>query len=148
MSDIAKLYPVLARGCGEWTGHYTHLGPDGEFLDTHKVDTFSAFPTDGSADFSLRIVNTWEDGRTAEITMVADPRDDRLVWRDRVVGWMKEIDDRTVYLNFTYADDPSLRVCEMIQFSPDGQTRARTWHWFKNDILFKVTLTKEARIKA
>ena len=58
---------------------------------------------------------------------------------------MEEVDDRTVYLNFTYADDPSIRVCEMIQISEDGQSRARTWHWFKDDKLFKITLTNETR---
>lgn len=145
MTPVAQNFPVLARGCGTWTGTYTHITPDGDVLDKHAIDTISRFPDDGSADFSLDIRNSWSDGRETRITLQADYRNGRLEWRDRLVGWMEEIDDRTVYLNFTYADDPSIRVCEMIQNSPDGQHRARTWHWFRNDRLFKITLTNETR---
>jgi hypothetical protein len=148
MADLAERFPVLARGSGRWKGVYTHLAPDGELLDRHEVETLSGFPTDQSADFSLRIHNVWEDGRESEVTLLADYRNDRLEWRDRLVGWMDEIDDHTIYLNFTYASDPSVRVCEMIQVSPDGMSRARTWHWFRDDRLFKVTLTRESRIGA
>jgi hypothetical protein len=145
MNSVAQHFPVLSRGCGCWTGTYTHITPDGEVLDTHAIDTESSFPEDGSADFTLDIRNRWSDGRETRITLEADHRNGRLEWRDRLVGWMEEIDDRTVYLNFTYADDPSIRVCEMIQLSPDGQHRARTWHWFRDDQLFKITLTNESR---
>jgi hypothetical protein len=148
MPDMATRFPVLARGAGHWTGVYTHLAPDGTLLDTHNVDTVSSFPDDGSADFRLEIRNSWEDGRTTGITLLADYRNDRLEWRDRLVGWMDEIDAQTVYLNFTYADDPSVRVCEMIQVAPDGMSRSRTWHWFRDERLFKVTLTRESRVAA
>jgi hypothetical protein len=143
---MTERFPVLARGCGHWSGVYTHLDPEGELLDRHSVETFSEFPSDGSADFRLRIHNIWLDGRESRITLLADFRNDRLEWRDRLVGWMDEIDERTVYLNFTYASEPSVRVCEMIQISPNGLNRARTWHWFRDERLFKVTLTRESRV--
>ena len=146
MADVAARFPVLARGCGRWTGTYTHLDPAGAILDEHAVDTHSEFPDDGTADFRLRIHNRWPDGRESRIELLADYRNDRLEWRERLVGWMIEPDDRTVYLNFTYADDPSIRVCEMIQVSPDGRNRARTWHWFRDDLLFKLTLARESRL--
>lgn len=145
MTDMARRFPVLARGAGRWTGTYTHLAPTGGLIDEHEVDTQSEFPSDGSADFRLRIHNRWQDGRESQIELLADYRNDRLEWRERLVGWMQELDEQTVYLNFTYANDPSIRVCEMIQVSPDGQNRARTWHWFRDDRLFKVTLAREAR---
>ncbi|KQM22218.1 hypothetical protein [Novosphingobium sp. Leaf2] len=145
MTDMAQRFPVLARGCGRWTGTYTHLDPAGGLIDEHAVDTDSDFPTDGAADFCLRIHNRWRDGRETRIELLADYRNDRLEWRDRLVGWMSEIDEQTVYLNFTYANDPAIRVCEMIQVSPDGQSRARTWHWFRDERLFKVTLARERR---
>jgi hypothetical protein len=34
----------------------------------------------------------------------------------------------------------------MIQISRNGQHRARTWHWFRDDVMFKITLTKERRM--
>jgi hypothetical protein len=145
MTDMARQFPVLARGAGRWTGTYTHLDPAGGLIDEHQIDTDSEFPSDGSADFRLRIHNRWHDGRESQIELLADYRNNRLEWRERLVGWMQELDDQTVYLNFTYANDPSIRVCEMIQVGPDGQNRARTWHWFRDDRLFKVTLARETR---
>ncbi|HAE93771.1 MULTISPECIES: hypothetical protein [Hyphomonas] len=145
MNQTAQHFPLLARGCGSWTGTYTHITPEGDVLDRHQVDTHSSFPLEADADFVLDIRNTWSDGRETRITLKADHRNNRLEWQDRLDGWMEEVDDRTVYLNFTYANDPSIRVCEMIQISEDGQSRARTWHWFKDDKLFKITLTNETR---
>jgi hypothetical protein len=58
---------------------------------------------------------------------------------------MWEVDDFTLYLRFGYRDDPTIEVCEMIQISKDGQNRARTWHWFRDEKLFQVTLTNERR---
>src|SRR4051812_6606068 len=109
MPDIAERFPVLARGCGQWSGTYTHIDPQGAVLDEHGVETISDFPSDGSSDFRLRIHNRWADGRENRIELLADERDGRLHWRDRLVGWMAEVDAQTVYLNFTYADDPSVR---------------------------------------
>jgi hypothetical protein len=57
---------------------------------------------------------------------------------------MREIED-AIYLKFSFADNPSIVVHEMIQISRDGQSRARTWHWFRDDRLFKITLTNEKR---
>lgn len=145
MPDMAARFPVLARGCGRWEGSYTHLDPAGAIIDQHAVETVSDFPDDGTADFRLRVHNRWEDGRETRIELLADYRNDRLEWRERLVGWMGEIDAQTVYLNFNYASDPSIRVCEMIQISPDGMSRARTWHWFKDEVLFKITLAREVR---
>lgn len=148
MTDMALRFPVLTRGSGRWTGTYAHLDPAGALVDEHEVDTQSEFPTDGSSDFRLRIHNRWPDGRESRIELLADYRNDRLEWRERLVGWMNELDDQTVYLNFTYAADPSIRVCEMIQVSPDGTSRARTWHWFRDERLFKITLAREKRAEA
>ena len=145
MVDMATRFPVLARASGRWTGLYIHLDPDGVEIDRHAVDTLSDFPDDGLADFRLCVHNRWADGRETRMELLADCRENRLEWRDRLVGWMAELDDRTIYLNFTYADDPGLRVCEMIQVSPDGQHRARTWHWFRNEVLAKITITRETR---
>ncbi|HWU03445.1 MAG TPA: hypothetical protein VN222_11965 [Novosphingobium sp.] len=146
---LEALYPVLARGMGHWSGHYTHLAPDGTPIDRHRVDTFSAFPGDGGGDFLLRIWNRWDDGRDSRIDLRADHNGDalapRLLWRERLVGAMWEVGDTSVYLDFHYAADPALRVCEMIQIAPDGQTRARTWHWFRDERLIKITLTHEWR---
>lgn len=145
MPDMAKLMPVLARSGGKWVGTYTHIDPAGTVLETYEVRCTSGFPTDGSADYRLDTHNIWADGREARATHLADYRDGQLHWRGGVlVGAMREVDD-AIYLKFSFAADPALVVHEMIQVSQDGQARARTWHWFRDDRLFKITLTNERR---
>jgi hypothetical protein len=34
----------------------------------------------------------------------------------------------------------------MIQLSPDGKHRARTWHWFRDHQLWRITLVREHRV--
>jgi len=33
----------------------------------------------------------------------------------------------------------------MIQLSQDGAHRARTWHWFRDEALWRITLVRERR---
>jgi hypothetical protein len=75
----------------------------------------------------------------------ANYRDGRLWFAGDLIGSMWEVDDFTVYLRFSYRKDPGITVCEMIQIGDDGQHRARTWHWFRDRKLFKITLTNERR---
>jgi hypothetical protein len=146
MNSIQTLMPVLARGGGRWVGTYRHFDPDGVLLDSYEVRTHSEFPWDGRDDYRLHTHNIWPDGRETKATHVADYRDGLLWWKGGLTGWMKELDRETVYLRFGFEADPTVTVCEMIQVSQDGQHRARTWHWFRDDVMFKVTLTKERRI--
>jgi hypothetical protein len=148
MADMASLMPVLARLGGHWVGTYRHMNPDGVLEDTYEVRCHSEFPTDGEADYRLSTHNIWADGRETRAVHLADYRDGLLWWRGALTGWMKEVDDRTVYLRFGFEEDPSVTVCEMIQVSQDGQHRARTWHWFRDEVMFRITLTKERRPSA
>jgi len=54
--------------------------------------------------------------------------------------------DRTLYIRFGFAGDPGGYVCEMIQLSPDGLHRARSWHWFRDHALWRTTLVREHRV--
>jgi hypothetical protein len=60
---------------------------------------------------------------------------------------MWELDDRTIYLNFAFADQPDVDVCEMIQLAGNDIDRARTWHWFRAGKLFQLTLVDERRLE-
>ena len=146
MLDMDNLMPVLARGGGWWEGTYTHVDTVGAVIDTYQVRCHSEFPTDGSADYRLSTHNLWADGRETRASYGADYSDRRLYWQEGLTGWMCEVDDMTVYLRFGFERDPTITVCEMIQISPDGQNRARTWHWFREGVLFQTTLTKEYRV--
>lgn len=146
MSIVIEKFPNLARGLGLWTGTYTFIDAEtGAVVKEQRVDCLSEFPDDGSADFRLTVHNFLPDGTTRTVCHVADLRGDRLEWRDTLVGWMQELDEATVYLTFGFPHDPDVRVREMIQISPDGQDRARVWHWFRNEKLYQITIAREQR---
>ncbi len=142
---IHELMPEFARHEGRWTGTYTHITPTGEVLDHHAVHILAEFPNDGTADFRLNTHNVWGDGRSERGVYEAHYRDGRLWFEKKLIGSLWVIDDMTVYLRFGFEGDDSIQVCEMIQISKDGKNRARTWHWFQNEKLFKITLTHERR---
>jgi len=58
---------------------------------------------------------------------------------------VRAIEPQTLYMRFAYATDPASQVAEMIQLSPDGQHRARTWHWLRDGQLWRITLVRERR---
>jgi hypothetical protein len=145
---LSGLMPHYSRHEGDWIGTYSHYTPSLELLDRYEVRINSEFPGDGSCDFRLNTHNVWPDGRESRGVFAAHYRDGRLWFSDELIGSLWEIDDFTVYLRFTYRADPSIDVCEMIQISEDGRNRARTWHWFREQKLFKITLTQERRREA
>ncbi|MEM5838741.1 hypothetical protein AAHH59_10580, partial [Pediococcus acidilactici] len=74
---------------------------------------------------------------------------DKKLWFDmeRIQGHAWEADDSTVLLWFTYKSMPEIYLYEMIQISPCGNHRARTWQWFKNDQIYRRTLIQEERMR-
>jgi hypothetical protein len=147
-NPVREAMPNFARHVGRWVGTYTHITPDGATLDHYEVRTLSELPDDGGCDMRLILHNLWPDGRETHVVHEARYRDGRLWFAGDLVGSLWEVDDFTVYMRFGYRGDPSLTVCEMFQISDDGQHRARTWHWFKDQKLFKITLTRERRVPA
>ena len=65
---------------------------------------------------------------------------------ERIKGHAWEVDDQTVLLTWHYKDDPGNYLYEMIQLSPCGNHRARTWHWFEHGEIVKRTIIKETRV--
>jgi hypothetical protein len=89
--------------------------------------------------------NVWPDGRETRGLYESVYRDGKLWFDGDIIGSMWEIDDFTSYLRFTFRRDRSIDVCEMLQISSNGQHRARTWHWFRDEKLFQITRTREWR---
>ncbi len=144
-NPVSQKMPNFYKHRGQWAGSYRHCTPSGALIDTYEVRITVAFPEDGSCDFRLITHNIWSDGRETRGTYEATFRDDRLWFDGDLVGSLWEIDEFTAYLRFHFREDPSVEVCEMLQLSPDGQDRSRTWHWFKNKKAFQITLTDERR---
>lgn len=145
--SIREEMPLLARHAGEWQGEYIYLDNAGNVLDRHDSHLTSTFPTDGSSDYHQTNRYTWADGRTEEIQFPGTYRDCRVYFDTaRLKGHTWEVDDKTIILTWVYKNEPENYLYEMIQLSPCGNHRARTWHWFKNGEIFKRTIIKEQRV--
>lgn len=147
MSDIRKDMPLLARHEGVWEGVYIHVDKDNKEIDRHRSRLQCRFPEEGSHAYYQINTYVWDDGRTEEIHFPASYRDGKIWWdTDRIVGNCWEADDQTILLKWVRKDLANAYLYEMIQLSADGNERARTWHWFENDELFKRTCIKEKRV--
>jgi hypothetical protein len=145
---IGERLPLLARHEGVWVGTYTFVTPSLEVLDRYDFRIRASFPEDGQGRRTYRQESDyrWSDGRTQSLAFEGALQDDAIVFDNgRIAGRMWALDERTLYLTFRYASEPEVEVCEMLQLSADGRSRARTWHWFRNERLFQLTLVDERR---
>jgi len=147
MTSFAEAMPNMVRHRGTWEGIYRHVERDGSLIDQHHMTTICLFPDEGEfayvQDNSLR----WDDGRTAHHRFGGVYRDGLLWWdTDRFSGYAWETREGVVMLRLDRRDDPGVHFIEMISLSKDGQSRARTWQWFRDGVPFRRTLCDERRI--
>lgn len=139
--------PNMIRHEGMWEGEYRHLGRDGTLVDFHQMTTRCEFPADGEYAYIQHNLLRWDDGRTVERSFGGVFRDGLLWWdTDRFHGHGWETIDGIVMLRLERKDEPGVRFTEMIELSDDGQTRARTWQWFRDGAPFRRTLCDEWRV--
>lgn len=148
MSIIRTRMPLLARHEGTWAGTYRFITPQMTLLDQHDFRIVASFPEDGRGGVTYRqdSVYRWPDGRTRELRFEGVYDNGRVVFDGRIAGSMRELDERTLYLHFWFADQPGVDVLEAIHLAPNNADRARTWHWFKDQKLFQLTLVDEHRV--
>lgn len=148
MSSIRDEMPVLVRHEGEWLGTYTLIDTKGTILDKHDSHLTCQFPEDDPYSYHQINRYKWPDGKQEEHQFPGVYRDKKL-WFDieRLQGQAWEVDDATLLLWFTYKAMPEMYLYEMIQISPCNNYRARTWHWFKNNQIFRRTLIQEERMR-
>lgn len=140
--------PLLARHAGEWQGEYIYIDNDGNVLDRHASYLTCTFPENDPFGYYQINRYTWADGRVEEHHFPGHFRDGRVYLdSERIHGYTWEVDDKTIVLTWSYKTDPENYLYEMIQLSPDGNHRARTWHWFRNSEIYQRTIIKEMRVK-
>jgi hypothetical protein len=144
-NKLTQLMPTFARHEGFWTGSYHHITPGGLTIDKYNVHIRAEYPIEPACDFRLHTRNVWADGQEQSGIYEAQFRDGKLHFERKLIGQLWDVDDCTSYLRFTFEDARDIEVFEMIQISPDGQSRARTWHWFRDHQIFQLTLTDERR---
>ena len=138
--------PLLARHEGEWFGTYVYVDLEGKVIDRHASHLTCSFPERGEHAYYQINRYEWEDGRREEFHFPATYKDKK-IWFDteRIRGYAWEVDDRTVILTWRYKSAPETYLYEMIQLSPCGRYRARTWHWFEDGRIVRRTLINEER---
>lgn len=139
---------LLARHVGIWEGKYTHIDPQDRSVQEElefRIRVECPAP-DGTA---YRQTSRYRraGGHEEELVYGGRAVGDRVVFdTGRIRGECWKIDADALYLWFAFAEAPSGRITEMIQLSQDGRHRARTWHWFQDEKLWRVTLVRETRV--
>lgn len=145
---LAAAMPNMIRNAGWWEGEYRHIGRDGTLLDFHTMRTFCEFPDEGPYAYVQHNWLSWPDGRTQERVFGGTFSDGKLWWdTERLDGYGWETPDGIVMLNLRHRTEAALRFSEMIELSEDGETRARTWQWFKDGKPAHRTLCDEWRVE-
>lgn len=146
---LAAAMPAMLLHEGWWEGWYRHLDADGTLLDAHRVRTHCEFPDAGPWHYVQHSFLAWEDGREARYEFGGRLEGDRLVWdTERFCGYGWQTHEDTLMLRLDRLDVPGAWYVEMIGIAPDGQSRARTWQWFRGGAAWKRTLCDERRIAA
>lgn len=138
--------PVLYRHLGQWEGTYRFIDTKCQILDQYDFVIDCEFPDQSDVAYRQTSQYFWPDGRQQELCFEAQYLSKQVVWNNgRIAGKMWELDDESIFLTFGFKGDPDVHVTEMIQISPCGQHRGRTWHWFRNHQLYQLTLVSERR---
>jgi hypothetical protein len=148
MNPVRAHLPLLARHAGIWEGEYTHLAPDRRVQDQHLFRILVEIPDAGPVHYRQSSHYWWPDGRSQQLVYEGRYADGRVhIDNGRIRGACWSVDEETLYITFGFHADPAGHVCEMIQLSPDGIHRARTWHWFRDHVLWRVTWVREGRVE-
>ncbi|GGM45930.1 DUF3598 family protein [Dactylosporangium sucinum] len=138
--------PIIQAHLGEWEGEYIHVDADGQIIDRHASHLLCTAPDDGTYDVRQVNTYTWDDGRQAQFEFSGVTRDGICYFdNDRIKGEMSQIDELVIILTWSYKDDMSNYLYELIQLSRDGKRKFRTWHWMDNDRIVKRTLIRETK---
>ncbi len=138
---------LLRRHVGIWEGTYTHIDPRDRSVQ-EQLDFRILVECADTGPWSYRQTSRyrWPDGRSEQLIYHGVAKEDRLLIDDaRVRGAVWQVEPQTLYMRFSFTEQPSHQIAEMIQLSTDGRHRARTWHWFELEALWRITLVREQR---
>lgn len=144
--EIGEVMPALLRHEGIWTGTYRTVNLQGETVDEHQSRVECLFPERGPWHYVQRNEFTWADGRRRQIEFGGELRDDRIYWdTDRFSGYGWATLDDVVLLTLDRKDVANASFTEIIVLGKNPANRARTWHWFRNGMLYQRTLCDEQK---
>lgn len=152
MGVITDTMPLVADQAGVWDGEYVHLDADHNIIDRHTSRLVCRLLEDDPAQARLAQSNiyTWADGSQEIRYFETIFKGDRL-WVDNklISGWVgpDNLDQtkRTILVGWVSKLDATLSFYEFITVSSDGQKKNRTWHWYREGVLFQRTVINETR---
>jgi hypothetical protein len=138
--------PALLAHEGTWSGTYRVVDLQGETVDTHESCVECVFPDVGPFHYVQRNRFTWSDGKTHSVEFGGVLRDTRIFWdTDTFTGYGWTTRDNVVLLTLDRKDVVDASFTEIIVLGKNPDHRARTWHWFRNGLLYQRTLCDERR---
>lgn len=137
-------FPAMRAHEGVWTGSYRHLDAGGALIDMHRAQVRCEFPASGPFYVQSNRF-CWRDGRVETARFEGRDAGDHVAFDTPTFSGRAWESGALVLLELDRKDEPGARFTEIIVLAPDGRTRARTWHWFKNGRLVRRTLCDEAR---
>ncbi len=153
MGIIATSMPLITDTAGVWEGEYVHIDENHQEFDRHQARLLIRIDDESDTEARLRQTNiyTWSNNEHEIRYFEGNYRDDRIWFNNALIdGWTRTIDmdptGRTMMVAWTRPAEPGFRYYEIIIFSEDGQSRNRTWHWYRNDRLFQRTLINEHKV--
>jgi len=155
MPTFKQQFPLLARHEGVWDGVYRYFDAAGNKIDEHRSRLVCRFPDSGQHGYHQTNYYSWADGRTdlRDFPANAGPTGDKIIFDSELIdGWAADVQldtaARTTMLYWERRSEPGIYLYEMIQISDDGQSRSRTWHWFRAGVLFQRTLIDEHKVSS
>jgi hypothetical protein len=145
--DLHGELPAVARHEGVWEGRFVEVTPDLTVEDEFETRVEIDLATDDH-DYYQTNHYRWPDGTESTHELPGTYEDGQIVFDTGYVrgsAWEAAHDDRSVVLTWTRADEPTT-YHEIITIATDGDSRARTWHWFDDDGFRKRTLVEEERV--
>ena len=144
--QVADAMPALLLHEGTWCGRYRTVDLDDNVVDEHASRVECVFPDAGPFHYVQHNTFTWDDGRTREVEFGGVLRDERIWWdTDTFSGYGWSTADDVVLLTLQRRDLANTSFTEVIVLGGDRQSRARTWHWFRDGTFYRRTLCDETR---
>ena len=144
---LAAVMPAMLRHEGTWNGVYTTVDIEGNVTDRHQSRVTCEFPDAGPYVYVQKNSFDWDKGDKFETEFGGVLDGDRIRWdNERFTGYGWVTQDDIVLLTLDRNDRPGEQFTEIIVLAPDGRSRGRTWHWFREGVLYQRTLCDEHRV--
>jgi hypothetical protein len=148
-NPIFKTMASLLRHDGIWAGTYHLVDREGKTLDRHRSRIEVGFPKTGPHHYTQKNHFQWDDGRESRGEYPGVCRDGVLYWDNPLIrGQAWAVDELSLVLTWRRHDTPDAYLYEIIVINENNDQRSRTWHWFRDGVIYQRTLIDETRVGA